>query len=105
MPKITIYGASDDLLEVEGYLVEEYNMWNIEKQILVCDEHNEKALLITASFGRWAWQIGVHGTGVYGYPDWPIRFTEAPYREDDPAVEIDVPEHARLIDLNGDDDE
>ena len=85
---ILIYGASDDLVEVEGAISEEFDCYGIWEGTL--ESPDGKRLIVRAAF-LGDWEISVHAGGVDGYPDWPINFTERPDREGDAAVRILAP--------------
>jgi hypothetical protein len=92
MSKMTIYGASDDLVEVEGEFSEEFSAYGPwEGRVLA---PNGDALTVFAEFSasgsyRADWTIGVQNTGTW--PAWPMYFAGRPDREGDPALVIDVP--------------
>lgn len=92
---ITIYGASDDLVEVEGAIREEYDAFARATRLRLVAPDGA-SLDVVAEFDGDApegatldWTISVEA--VSGYPSWPIRFHERPDREGDPAVTIDTP--------------
>jgi hypothetical protein len=92
MAEITIYGASDDLVEVEGYIRDEFEAYKPWKGTLIAP--NGDRLIIRAEFSKAGaeadWTLSIENTGTY--PSWPIKFGERPDREGDPAIIIDVPE-------------
>jgi hypothetical protein len=94
MVEVLIYGASDDLVEVEGAIegADEFNVHGKWKRRLVSPEG--ESLIIRAEFSPVGsdaeWLLSVENTSTY--PDWPIRFTERPDREGDPALLIEVPQ-------------
>lgn len=91
---ITIYGASDDLVEVEGAIREEYDLGHYGTRLRLTAP-DEQSLDVVADFGNTNaggsldWTLSV--AAVNTYPSWPIRFHERPNREGDPAVTIDAP--------------
>lgn len=91
--ELKIYGASDDLVEIEGAFSEEFNAYNKwEGRVLA---PNGDALTVYAEFSapgayKAEWTITVENTGTW--PSWPIHYEERPDREGDPALVIDVPE-------------
>ncbi|ANA86252.1 hypothetical protein SEA_LOZINAK_95 [Gordonia phage Lozinak] len=95
MPEITIYGASDDLVEVEGAVRDEFNLGRDGTRLRLRAPDGLQ-LDVAADFcnpvvgGRLDWVIGVYA--VNAYPSWGIRFHERPGCEGDPAVTIEVPE-------------
>ena len=93
MTDITIYGASDDLVEVEGAVREEYVLDDPCSRIRLTGPDGgtlDVVLWFDGKVGTLAWSIGVEA--VNAYPSWPIRFHERPGYEGDPAVTIDAPE-------------
>jgi len=93
MAELIIYGASDDLVEVEGAFVEEFEAYPKWSGWVIAPDGDR--LKVKAEFGargkhKSDWTLTVENTGTY--PDWPIRFGERPDREGDPAIFIDVPE-------------
>lgn len=91
MSTITIYGASDDLVEIDGEFTEEFDVYGPWRGRVLAP--NGDSLIITAEFGKPGgdaeWTLGVENSGTW--PAWPIRFGERPDREDDPAIIMDVP--------------
>jgi hypothetical protein len=91
---ITIYGASDDLIEVEGAVREEYDLGVCGTRLRLTAPDGQ-TLDVSADFGNLRlgghldWTIAV--AAVNAYPSWPIRFHERPDYEGDPAVTIDAP--------------
>ncbi|MFJ1510937.1 hypothetical protein [Cellulosimicrobium funkei] len=91
---ITIYGASDDLVEVEGAIREEFEL-GMEGTRLRLIAPDGESLDVWAQFcarGQHVtldWTISVEATT--GYPSWPIRFHGREDYEGDPAVTIDAP--------------
>jgi hypothetical protein len=92
---VTIYGASDDLLEVDGDIAgaDEYGAYGgpVEGVLTAPDGDS---LIIRAEFSKAGapadWTLSVENTDTY--PAWPIRFGERPDREGDPALIIEVPD-------------
>lgn len=89
---ITIYGASDDLVEVEGDVRDEHPL-DIPCTRLRLTATDSTTLDVVLWFdrviGSLDWSIGIEA--VNGYPSWPIRFHARPGYEGDPAVTIDAP--------------
>lgn len=91
---ITIYGASDDLIEVEGAISEEYELGRYGTRLRLTAPDGQ-SLDVAADFGNqilggdldWTITVGAVNT----YPSWPIHFHERPNYEGDPAVTIDAP--------------
>ncbi|PBC38570.1 hypothetical protein CJ179_38920 [Rhodococcus sp. ACS1] len=95
MPELIIYGASDDLVELEGYIEDEFYV----------DEANEfhgslvgpgGSLGIFAKFGWRGWELSVTALENDGHAPWPFHFGDRPDRPEDPAIFIDVPEGTKL---------
>jgi hypothetical protein len=97
MSTITIYGASDDLVEFEGAIQDEFNAYGLWSGTLRSPDGEE--LVIEAEFGRPGaaadWTIGVRSTS--SHPAWPMHFTNRPDRDDDPALVIEVPDGTMII--------
>lgn len=107
MTKVLIYGASDDLVEVEGDIVgadefDVYGPWEADL-VHVNEDGDESSLRISAEYGsgpgNLEWNISV--SAVNSYPAWPVTFGERPDREGDPSVTIEVPEGSFLRVLTG----
>ena len=93
MSDITIYGASDDLVEVEGAVRDEYPLADPCSRLRLTGPDGgtlDVVLWLGICIGALDWSIGVEA--VDAYPSWPIRFHERPGYEGDPAVTIDAPE-------------
>lgn len=92
MAETTIYGASDDLIEFEGAIYDEFNAYGEWRGELTAPDGQK--LIVTAHYGKPGapseWTLGIENSE--SYPSWPIRFTERPDCEGDPAIIIDVPE-------------
>ena len=89
---ITIYGASDDLVEVEGAVREEYTLGDDGTRLRLIAPDGD-SLDVTADFdgviGSLNWTLTVEA--VDAYPPWLIHFHERPGYEGDPAVTIHAP--------------
>ena len=93
MSTLVIYGASDDLIEVEGEFREEFNAYGRWVGRVIAPDGD--ALTVTAEFGaggsyRADWTLGIENTG--SWPNWPIHFADRPDNDGDPALVIIVPE-------------
>lgn len=89
---ITIYGASDDCIELDGDIVDEH--YTNDGNVIRLTAPDGEYLEVRIEYGRHEWDISVdHRTGDLA-PDWPVRFA---YRDDgtdhndDPAIVIDAP--------------
>jgi hypothetical protein len=91
MSILTIYGASDDLVEVTGEYDDEFGAYNGWRGKVIAP--NGDSLMVIAEFGKAGsdadWTLSIENTGTW--PTWPIRFGERPDRGGDPAIIIDVP--------------
>lgn len=89
---ITLYGASDDLVEVEGQVTEEFDCMG-PTRIRLIDPNSDDSLDVVLEYGapgrNLEWSISVQA--VNAYPSWTIRFHERPHYEGDPAVTIEAP--------------
>jgi len=98
--KMVIYGASDDLVEVESETFREEWDTNGDDRwegLVVAPDGN--TLIVTAQFGapganRDDWTLGVENT--YNRPNWPIQFGTRPDRDSDPAIILEVPEGTKV---------
>lgn len=97
MPEVTIYGASDDLVEFRGAIYDEFNLYGNWVGELIAPGGD--SLIVSAVFGnpgsKSDWTLSVENNGTY--PSWPIHFTERPDMEGDPAIVIDVPEGTTVV--------
>ncbi len=102
--EIVIYGASDDLVEIEydGGSGEEFDCsgeW--EGEVVGPDG---ESLIVTAEFssskrGRKAdWTLGIENSGDWP-KDWTIRFGDRPDYEGDPAIIIEAPAGTKVREL------
>ncbi|PKV80880.1 hypothetical protein [Nocardia fluminea] len=90
---LTIYGASDDCLELEGYINEEYDA--LRPITLVLRAPTGAQLAVSAEFDGatpirgdgWALSI-LHVDPQW---TWTVRLSERPDRPDDPAIVLEVP--------------
>ncbi len=100
MSKVTIYGASDDLVEVEGNIrgADEYNTDKL-RAVISGSDGRELGIDVEFGTGESDWTIKVYNL-YEPYPDWPIRFTNRSDRDEDPAIEIEVPEKSVFRVLN-----
>lgn len=97
MPEVIIYGASDDLVEFEGAISEEFQAYGLWRGRL--EAPNLDALVVHAQYGAdpdTEWGLGVESGN---YPSWPIRFTERPDYAGDPAIVIEVPEGTTITQI------
>ncbi|WP_156251000.1 hypothetical protein [Pseudactinotalea terrae] len=100
---IVIYGASDDLVEVEGAVRKEFQLAADGTRVrLTAPDGQSLDVLVDYGGGpvgsRLDWTIGVYA--VDAYPDWPVRFGERPHYEGDPSVTIDAPVGTTVTDIS-----
>lgn len=91
--EITIYGASDDLFEIDGPGInEEFGCWD-RRCVVGLYAPDGTSLIVWGEFTRDGWQIGVETNRVDGgpWPRWGMRWAERPDREGDPALIITAP--------------
>jgi hypothetical protein len=119
---ITIYGASDDLVEVDGAVgasPEEYNVYGNGKSSLMwhadfiapdpADESPAGRIRVHAIYdGCWHFSVG-QADEVYQLPAWPVTITQAPAIGGGPGysalLTIDAPEGTRIANVQPDDDQ
>jgi hypothetical protein len=98
---LTIYGASDDLVEFDGEICDEFNCYGLWKGRLLSPAG--KSLIISAQFSKPGassdWTITVENDSA-PFPDWPMNYCGRPGEEDrDPALHLFVPPGTRIIPL------
>jgi len=102
--KLTIYGASDDLLEVEsddGSIRDEFDVYG-PTEVLI-EDPDGGSLVVKAEFGAWnkrgaEWTLAIRNTDEF--PEgWTIQFGERPDREGDPAIFLEVPSGTTVREL------
>lgn len=104
---VTIYGASDDLIEVEGKIegADEFGVYG-QEWVGTLTSPDGDSLIVRGEYGkpgaRGDWTLSIENTE--NYPAWPIRFGERPDREGDPALIIEVP-NGTVLTVQQDDDE
>lgn len=94
---LTIYGASDDLIEVEGYINEEYPAHRVHGLVtLVVTAPDGARVWITPEFDAEplrgvgeGWALAVRHAGYWPHP---VQLGARPDRDTDPAVILTVPE-------------
>jgi len=101
---ITIYGASDDLVEVDGCKgADEFctDNWSAD---LVAPDDSQMSLWCWYTLGG-TWAVGIAQTDEdHPLPAWPITITQAPaMNPDNPGysvlLHIDAPEDVRLTNI------
>lgn len=101
--KLTIYGASDDLLEIEsdtGYQEEFDVPGGIE---VLVEDRTGACLVVRAEFGvsykyGSEWTLSVRNTDVWPL-DWTFQYSNRPDRDYDPALILTVPEGTTVREL------
>lgn len=101
MPEITFYGASDDLLEYEGYVTEELSGYGRPIIAEVIFGNDEGILYVIAEFGHEGWELSVCN-GEEWPKGYPITYGTRPDRETDPAVILQVPEGTIVREFDAD---
>lgn len=96
MAEITIYGASDDLIEVEGAVRGEAYLIGRESWVILTAPDGATLDIMVGFCSRnpEGWSIAFESHGRHT-PPWPIRFVPRPGADvfyDDPAVIIDAPD-------------
>lgn len=98
MSEIILYGASDDLLEVEGAFDEEFGAYG--GVIVVVEAPSGERLWVRAQHDEYVplrgigegWVLSVlHADPAHGWR-WPVRFGARPERPEDPALIIECPD-------------
>lgn len=101
---LIIYGASDDIIEIEGVVREEYPLpeGNEGRIRIVAPDGGTLDVVLTFGMDHGLdWKIRVET--VTAWPSWPIRFHPRPSYEVDPAVTITVPEDTHVYLVGGED--
>ena len=95
MPTVTIYGASDDLIEVEGVPgADEFNVYSDKKvcATLLLHHAEEEQMAVHAVYdGCWSFAVA-QVDEEHPLPAWPVRVGQSlgvPYST---QLEIDVPD-------------
>lgn len=100
---LTIYGASDDLIEVEGSIREEFNVYEGHAEIVVAS--SDGAMRVVLDYGdNGCWSAGIRQIDEGARLPWPVAFGRPEHCAYSVAVTIDCPADAQ-IHLVGADDE
>lgn len=95
MPTAVFYGASDDLVEVEGIPgADEFDAYESELDTInaIFDVGGEVCVLAIYT-GNGVWAFGVAQVDdENSLPDWPIRIVQSPDVPYSVRLEIDVPD-------------
>jgi hypothetical protein len=105
--KIRIYGASDDLVEVEGCAgADEFNvygqgpvMWHGDLVAPSGDTMRAHAVFD----GCWSIALG-QVTEDHPFPEWPVKIRQHTNCDYSTMVEIDAPDGTKLLSTRPDDD-
>ena len=92
MTQVTIYGASDDLIEFEGAIRGEAYLSRSGLTSVKLVSPDGDFFKFSMEFGRYGWRILVETSEDTLKPPWPLYFGERPDNDLDPAIIIDVPE-------------
>lgn len=89
--QIIIYGASDDCIEIEGAVSDEYSVFGHRTIGTVILESPEGLVMeVILEFGLNDWEITLpHRPESWG--NWPVRFGSIPDGSEGPAIFIDAP--------------
>ena len=89
---LTIYGASDDLIEVEGHYVEEYNVYGNDFAVRLTDpEADERMDIVLTYGGNGCWSAGARRFDEGKPMPWPVQIVTATHCEYSSAAVIDCP--------------
>ena len=111
MRTLTIYGASDDLIEMEGVPgADEFGAWGngeggIRGSFVLGGQM--RILAIYGKRGCWSFALGQVDEGI-PFPDWPIRIKQNLIRGEvgySTQVEIDVPDGVGIVREDRSDDD
>lgn len=103
MPELKIYGASDDLVEVEGALRDEFNADSNSRWVGEVIAPNGDGLLVTAAYlhaGVWALGVGPTDEGAF-LPAWDIRVTNCDDNDYSAMLVITVPDATVIREVSG----
>lgn len=93
--KILFYGASDDCVEFEGYISDEFYLGSDGWEGYLVGPEGERVRL-RADYGVDEWELCVT-TFTNHSVEWEVTLTHRPDRDSDPAVEIMVPDGTTLF--------
>lgn len=98
MATLCIYGASDDCVEFEGAIRDEFYVDRDGTWTGTLIAPTGEALKVKAVYGPDEWEVSLGSVPDHASPDWPIHFGERPDREGDPAIFLEVPEGTTVVD-------
>jgi hypothetical protein len=106
LQKLVVYGASDDLFELEGAVNYEATGYRRRCRVLLTSPDRRQLVVWGEYAGRGAWHLGVelHRPNDEPWPDWPMHWGERPDRTDDPALVLYVPAGTTAEELDDDGD-
>lgn len=92
---ITIYGASDDLIEVDGDVKDEFYLPGSDSADVILTAPDGATLIVNVGFcdrNVDGWHVALESHGPHT-PSWPVTFhpREHDPESEDPAVTIDAP--------------
>ena len=103
MAEIRVYGASDDLLEFDGAISEEFSRYSnpIVGTLTAPNGDGLTVMAYYANSGVWGVGVGPLDEGAT-LPDWPIRFEDGKQNESSfsATLVIDIPEGTTLKESN-----
>ena len=81
MAELKIYGHSDDLVEIEGVIQEELDVWGALNRPLyyeIVDENGQGCKVSVKYNGKWKLDVfPLDGSDVLGLVDWDVRLEDA----------------------------
>lgn len=92
--QIIIYGGSDDLIEIEGAISEEYGIFGSPRTVgtVILESPAGDTLEVTLEFHTdWEITLPAIGEDFSNRSPWPIRLGASPDNDEDPALFVDAP--------------
>lgn len=105
---ITIYGASDDLIEVDGDIREEFSEPCGSWTAVIASADGREAIRVSAEYIGSTWQLGAGpASEEQPMPGWPVRVRQGTAAECSysAVLEIDAPAGAHVCDHGEDGDQ
>lgn len=106
--RILIYGANDDLVEIDGDLQEEFYLPGSSETDVVLTAPDGTSMSVEAGFctvNPDGWHVRVTSTRA-NMPSWPMRFVPRPDgdpEDADPALEVTAPDGTTVTQRGSDD--
>ncbi|SHT53840.1 Uncharacterised protein [Mycobacteroides abscessus subsp. abscessus] len=104
MAELKFYGASDDLVEFEGVIREEFDVYKPALFLLTITDGDDQAQFeLSAKF--WAdWELSVGAKSHWSNIDVDVKFTAREDYDSDPMVVFDIPDGAsvKVVRVGGD---